>query len=271
MIRWLSVEVPDPFGLIWSSDNPLVPILALPALLFTAILIAPGLYLGFRSRSTLRAASRKGAMPSASGVTGAAAASAVLMARGATDVAVLPSDHWPGDRFEPRLRQLHLSRPVYDGRSLFAIGLAAFEAGRAGDPRSWMRDLLVLALLLARETACLLIVAAVVARYYKLVLLGVTGYSGIALSALILLPIEWHYARGALAALAETAGLPPDELDVIREVIAAARWKIFLPLLPGRDPFGESTPLLERSGRRRRWRAALQGPVTDPDDRPTAR
>jgi uncharacterized protein len=236
MINWLEVDVLDPFRLIWSSDNPLAPILALPALFFTLVLAAPGLYLGFKARSALKTASRTGAMLSASGVTGATAASAILMVQGATDVAVLPSNHPPGDHFEPRLRQLHLTLPVYNGQSLFAIGLAAFEASLAGDPRSWIRNLLVLALLLARETAGLLMIAALVAQYYKLVFLGVIAYSGVAVSALILLPIEWRYARSAMIALAETAGLTPDELNVTREVIAAAHWKIFLPLLPGRGP-----------------------------------
>lgn len=241
MIRWLGLEVVDPFVVHWGSDSPFAPLLFLPCLLYTVALIAPALYLGARARSSLTKASREGMMTSASGATGAAVASAVLAARGATEVEGVETDRPPTDYYEPELRKLRLSSPVYNGRSLFAIGIAAFEAGRAGAPRSRVRDPLVLALLLARETACFFMLAALVAHYYKLVFLGVTAYSGIAVSALILLPAEGRQARRALLALTQSGRLTPDELDVVRKVIAVAPWKLFVPLLPGGAvSFGES-------------------------------
>jgi hypothetical protein len=241
MINWLGVEVADPSALHWSSDNPLGLLLILPCLLYTVALLAPALYLGARAHSALSRAFRGGMKISASGATGATVASSVLAVQGATEVAVVRSDRPPMDCYEPELRELRLSSPVYNGRSLFAIGIAAFEASRAGARRSWVREPLVLALLLARETACLFMLAALVASYYKLVFLGATAYSGIAVSALILLPTERRQARRALLALTESGRLTPDELDVVREAIAAAPWKVFVPLLSGRAVFsGES-------------------------------
>jgi Zn-dependent membrane protease YugP len=237
MITWLGVKLVDPFTVYWSSENPLAFLLVLPCLLYTVALLAPALYLGARARSSLKKAFREGVMVSASGATGATVASAVLAAQGATDVPVVQNNRPPREHYEPELRLLRLSSAVYNGRSLFAIGIAAFEASRAGAPRSWIRDPLVLALLLARETACLLMLAALVANYYKLVFLGVTAYSGIAVLALMLLPKEGCQANRALLALTEAGLLTPDELDVVRKVLAVAPWKLFVPLLPDRVTF----------------------------------
>ena len=75
-------------------------------------------------------------IPAASGLTGAEAAAMVMRAGGVSGVAIEPVAGELSDHYDPRHKVLRLSRDVYAGRSLAAVGVAAHEAAtRSRMPR----------------------------------------------------------------------------------------------------------------------------------------
>ena len=66
-----------------------------------------------------------------SGMTGAEAAAAVCRAGGATGITIEATRGRLTDHYDPRSKTLRLSEPVYSGRSISSIAVAAHEAGHA--------------------------------------------------------------------------------------------------------------------------------------------
>ena len=96
-------------------------VLVLPAVIFAMICSA-------RVQSTFK---KYSSVPTASGMTGAQAAQAVLDANGVTGVRI---EHVPGnltDHYDPRSNVIRLSDNVINGTSAAAVGVAAHEAGHA--------------------------------------------------------------------------------------------------------------------------------------------
>jgi len=90
-----------------------------------AMLLA--MFASWRVRSTFRRYSKVGVR---TGMTGAEAAAAVARAGGA-EVTI---ERYPGflsDHYDPKSKTLRLSPPVYEGRSVSAIAVAAHEAGHS--------------------------------------------------------------------------------------------------------------------------------------------
>lgn len=98
----------------------------------TYILLVIGMVLSLaasaRVKSTFAIYNR---VRSASGLTGAEAASRILHMAGITDVSVVPIAGSLTDHYDPRSRQIALSQDVYDKTSVAAIGVAAHECGHA--------------------------------------------------------------------------------------------------------------------------------------------
>jgi Zn-dependent membrane protease YugP len=66
-----------------------------------------------------------------SGISGAEAAQALLTHAGIRDVGIEHSRGMLSDHYDPRSRTLRLSKDVYSGRSVAAVGVALHEAGHA--------------------------------------------------------------------------------------------------------------------------------------------
>lgn len=101
--------------------DPLYIILMLPTILLM-------LWAQSRVRGTFQKYSQ---VPNQARRTGAEAAREILDANGLYDVPVEMTDGELTDHYDPRTRTLRLSRPVYSGRSVAALGIAAHEAGHA--------------------------------------------------------------------------------------------------------------------------------------------
>ena len=93
-------------------------VLVLPAVIFAMICSA-------RVQSTFK---KYSSVPTASGMTGAQAAQAVLDANGVTGVRI---EHVPGnltDHYDPRTNVIRLSDNVINGTSAAAVGVAALAS-----------------------------------------------------------------------------------------------------------------------------------------------
>src|SRR6516162_6446212 len=97
-------------------------------LLFVGPAMLLALWAQWRVRSAYAEASR---IRPLSGLSGAQAADEVLRAGHVPGVEIEPVAGVMTDHYDPRHKVLRLSEPVYAGRSLAALGIAAHEAGHA--------------------------------------------------------------------------------------------------------------------------------------------
>ena len=96
------------------------------------LFILPPLLLMLFAQARVRGAFTKySQVPNQRGMSGAEVARAILDANGLSDVPVEMVQGELTDHYDPRERALRLSPPVYQGRSVAALGIAAHEAGHA--------------------------------------------------------------------------------------------------------------------------------------------
>ena len=96
------------------------------------IILAPGLLLAAWAQYRVASAFREGSQyRSRGGISGAQAAAQVMEAEGVHGVSIEPVPGELTDHYDPSHKVLRLSEPVYGGRSLASLGVAAHEAGHA--------------------------------------------------------------------------------------------------------------------------------------------
>lgn len=176
--------------------------------------MAISLWASSRVRSQFNHWSR---VPVWSRLSGAEAARRVLHDAGIHDVEVVPVQGALTDHYDPVHKQLALSEPVYAGRSVAALGVAAHEAGHAIQharhyaPLRWR-----MAAVNSTVTASkLLLIAPLV--------LGLMGHFALGLTVavvclgilmvfnLVTLPVEFDASRRAKAILASSRMVAPGE------------------------------------------------------------
>ena len=97
-------------------------------LICTVVPLLFGLWAQFKVKSTFK---RYSQVPTASGMTGAQAAEAVLRNSGVTGVGIRPVAGQLSDHYDPRSKTLNLSEDVGMAATVAALGVAAHEAGHA--------------------------------------------------------------------------------------------------------------------------------------------
>lgn len=198
------------------------------------ILLAPGMLLAAWAQWRIHAAYQDGLRhPARSGLTGAEAAAAVLRAAGVTGVGIEAVGGLLTDHYDPGAKVLRLSREVYLGRSLAALGIAAHEVGhavqdRARYPLLVVRNALVPLASIGSNLSWFLILLGLVlvalrsAWGQPVVLLGVGAFSLTVLFQLVNLPVEFDASRRARALLLEDGLVRIEEDAVVKRVLDAA-------------------------------------------------
>ncbi len=142
------------------------------------------------------------------------------------------------DHYDPRDRTLRLSEPVYHGRSIAALGIAAHEVGHAIQharlyaPLS-LRNIIYPVTSIASTLSWPLFFVGLLlppvdnmARAFtggvSLLWVGVALFSLAVFFTLLTLPVEFNASRRALKALASGGYLQEDELHGARAVLTAA-------------------------------------------------
>src|SRR5688572_3738794 len=101
-------------------------------MLWMLVLAIGPVLLGLWAQARIKSAyARAAAVPASSGFTGAQTAQMILKAHKIDNVTVEPVRGHLSDHYDPRAKVLRLSEPVYAGRSVAALGIAAHEAGHA--------------------------------------------------------------------------------------------------------------------------------------------
>jgi Zn-dependent membrane protease YugP len=192
------------------------------------LFLAPGILLAmwaqWRVQSAYSWASR---IPARSGYTGAQAAHALLTAAGVPGVAIEPVEGFLSDHYVPGKHILRLSPPVYAGRSLAALGIAAHESGHALQdasryPLLVLRNGLVPLAGVGSNLSWIIMVVGFLLQSMNLILIGIALFSLTVVFQLVNLPVEFDASRRARLALVDAGLVTPEEDVAVGKVLNAA-------------------------------------------------
>jgi len=146
---------------------------------------------------------------------------------GLSDVRVERTKSFLGDHYDPLSRTLRLSPDVHDTPSVAAVGIAAHEAGHAlqhaeGYLPLQARTAIVPAVQFGSYLGPLVFFLGLLLRQTPLAWAGVFLFAGVALFALITLPVEFDATRRAKEVLANQAYVIGDEMVGVNRVLDAA-------------------------------------------------
>ena len=198
--------------------DPLYLILTVPALLFSV-------WAQFKVKSTFHRYEKVGVR---SGLTGAQAAAAVVRAGGAEGVTIERHQGFLSDHYDPRSKTLRLSPPVYDGRSVSAVAVAAHEAGHSiqdavGYAPLTLRSKLVPITMIGQQLWFWPFMLGLFFGSTNLIWLGIIAFGAVVVFQLVTLPTEFNASNRAKAVLA-TAGIvtTQEEARGVEKVLDAA-------------------------------------------------
>ena len=202
--------------------------------LYLLLVLLPGLIIsGGASMLVKSTFKRYSTVPSRNGYTGAQAAQKLLDNAGIHDVAVVRSQGYLSDHYNPVTKQLALSEPVYDSNSIAAVGVATHEAGHAIQhatsyaPLGWRSAIVPLAQIgskagyLAMFGGLFLMTANAVLGQW-VVGLGAVLFGLMLLFQIITLPVEYNASARAKALVVESGIVYPEERVGIDRVLNAA-------------------------------------------------
>ncbi len=168
-----------------------------------------------------------------SGLTGAESARLMLERAGVTNCRIEPIGGRMSDHYDPRDRTLRLSEPVYNARSISAIGVACHEAGHAlqhAQGYKWlqMRSSMVPVTNIASKMSMpvlmigmmMLSLAPVLGQW--VVLAGVALFAAAVIFSVITLPVEWDASARAKTAMVNAGFVNAEEASGANKVLNAA-------------------------------------------------
>jgi uncharacterized protein len=193
-------------------------------LICTVVPLLFGLWAQFKVKSTFK---RYSQVATASGMTGAQAADAVLRNSGVTGVGIQPVAGQLSDHYDPRTKTLNLSEDVGGAATVAALGVAAHEAGHAvQDARGYkpmqLRSTLVPAASIGSQLWIWPAFLGLILGSTGLVNVGLVLFLAVVVFQLVTLPVEFDASRRAVVALEGGALLGPAELGGVRAVLRAA-------------------------------------------------
>ncbi len=197
--------------------DPMYFIFALPAL-------ALALFAQWRVSSAVNKYSR---VPTGRGFTGARVARSILDAAGLHDVAVERTGGLLSDHYDPRSRTLRLSQAVFDTPSIAAVGIAAHETGHALQHANnylplQARSAIVPVVQFGSFLGPIVFFLGLLLNFTSLAWVGVIMFAGVALFALVTLPVEFDATRRAKRLLTENGFVTGEEARGVNAVLDAA-------------------------------------------------
>lgn len=167
---------------------------------------------------------------SMSGMNGAQVAQRVLQAAGIYDVQVRHVSGSLTDHYDPRIKTVNLSDPVYNATSVAALGVAAHECGHAIQHAKSYAPLSIRSALVPIANFGSMLAWPVIligllfnTRSSGLIIdIGILLFSAAVLFQLVTLPVEFDASRRALVMLRTQGILADDELRYTRRVLKSA-------------------------------------------------
>lgn len=161
------------------------------------------------------------------GITGAELARELLQRAGIAGVRVEPVAGHLTDHYDPRAKVVRLSEPVYSGRSLAALGIAAHEIGHVIQDYqgyAWLnlRQAIIPVTQLGSQLAMPLFLAGLIFASGFLQDLGIILFLTAVIFQAVTLPVEFNASSRAVSLL-ETGGfVSRQETGPVRQVLNAA-------------------------------------------------
>lgn len=201
---------------------------------YMLMVMLPGMVLsGLASMMVKRTFAKYENVTTQKNMTGAEAAKLMLERQGVTDCKIEPVSGRLSDHYDPRVKTLRLSEPVYNARSISAIGVACHEAGHAlqhaqGYPWLKMRSTLVpvtnisskMSMPVIMVGGLLMALAPVLGM--PVLLLGVALFAAAVVFSVVTLPVEWDASARAKTAMFEAGIVNEQELKGAGNVLNAA-------------------------------------------------
>jgi Zn-dependent membrane protease YugP len=193
-------------------------------LICTVVPLLFGLWAQFKVKSTFK---RYSQVATASGMTGAQAAEAVLRDSGVSGIGIRPVAGQLSDHYDPRSKTLNLSEDVGQAATVAALGVAAHEAGHAvQDARGYkpmqLRSTLVPAASIGSQLWIFPAFLGLILGSTGLVNVGLVLFLAVVLFQLVTLPVEFDASKRAIVALEGGGLLGAEELSGARKVLQAA-------------------------------------------------
>ena len=192
------------------------------------ILVVPALILGLLAQALVSSTYKKyDKVMNQRGLTGEAAALALLSANGLRQVRIEKVAGRLSDNYDPRTQVLHLSDSTIASRSVAAVGVAAHETGHAiqqaeGYLPNRIRALLVPAANLGSFAGPYLAIFGLILNFGLLVNIGIALFAAAVVFYLVTLPVEFDASRRAIRMLGDSGMLSDEELSGARKVLRAA-------------------------------------------------
>lgn len=196
--------------------------------IFLLFIIPPILLMLFAQWRVKNTFSKYSQVMNQRGISGGQAARQILDENGLQDVPVEQVEGELTDHYDPRARALRLSTPVYSGRSVAALGIAAHEAGHAlqhaqGYLPLQARSILVPAATFGSNLGWIMIFGGLIIQFTALAWLGVLFFAAGTLFALVTLPVEFNASSRAMAMLTTNGMLvTQEEQNQNQQVLNAA-------------------------------------------------
>ncbi|MDD3430246.1 MAG: zinc metallopeptidase [Oscillospiraceae bacterium] len=197
--------------------DPYYIILVIPAMIFAA-------WAQMKVKSTFHKYSN---VKMDSGLTGAAAARAILDRNGLTNVQI---EHVAGnlsDHYDPRTNVVRLSDSVYNSNSVAAVGVAAHECGHAVQHAEGyfpikIRTAIIPITQIGSNLAMPLVILGLFMGLEMLVNIGIILFASVALFQLVTLPVEFNASSRAVATLSQSGMVDNFEENGVKKVLTAA-------------------------------------------------
>lgn len=201
---------------------------------YMLMVMLPGMVLsGLASMMVKRTFAKYESVGTQANMTGAEAAQIMLERQGVTDCKIEAVSGRLSDHYDPRVKTLRLSEPVYNARSISAIGVACHEAGHAlqhAQGYRWlkMRSSLVPVTNISSKMSMPVIMAGgllmALAPVFGMpvLLLGCALFAAAVVFSVVTLPVEWDASARAKKAMVEAGIVTPQEVGGASNVLNAA-------------------------------------------------
>ena len=193
------------------------------------ILVVPAFIISLVAQAKVKTTySKMAKVRNTSGYTGAQAAAAVLRHYGIMDVRIEETHGKLSDHFDPRSKVIRLSREVFYGNSIAAVGIACHEAGHAAQHAQGyapikIRNSIIPVCNIGSYLGIPLAFAGYFLGFEPLILVGLGLYSLIAVFQLVTLPVEFNASARAVRVIDETGLLrSEEEISGAKKVLSAA-------------------------------------------------
>lgn len=201
---------------------------------YMLLVMLPGMVLsGLASMMVKRTFAKYENVGTQSNMTGAEAAKLMLERQGVTDCKIEAVSGRLSDHYDPRVKTLRLSEPVFNSRSISAIGVACHEAGHAlqhAQGYRWlkMRSSLVPVTNISSKMSMPVIMAGGLLMSLApvfgtpVLLLGCALFAAAVVFSVVTLPVEWDASVRAKTAMVDAGIVTPEEASGASNVLNAA-------------------------------------------------